>query len=56
VQQRRLHKENQPLEQLERVIEEIRELMVRSEEKVASRRNMNMREPSIAVGKKKREQ
>jgi len=30
VQQRRLHKENQPLEKLDRVIEEIREMMVRS--------------------------
>jgi hypothetical protein len=30
LQQRRLHKENQPMDQLDRVIEEIRRMMVRS--------------------------
>jgi hypothetical protein len=34
VQQRRLHKKSQPLEQLDRVIEEIRKLMLRSAEAV----------------------
>jgi hypothetical protein len=35
VQQRRLHKKSQPLEQLDRVIEEIRRLMLRLEEAVS---------------------
>jgi hypothetical protein len=35
LQQRRLHKKSQPLEQLDRVIEEIRKLMLRSAEEVS---------------------
>jgi hypothetical protein len=53
VQQRRLHKKSQPLEQLDRVIEEIRKLMLRSAEAV-NKGEMNRREPAIAAGKKRR--
>jgi hypothetical protein len=37
VQQRRLHKKSQPLEQLDRVIEETRKMMLRSAETMAKR-------------------
>jgi hypothetical protein len=53
VQQRRLHKESQPLEQLDRVIEEIMKLMLRSAEAV-SKGKLNRGEPTIAAGKKKK--
>jgi hypothetical protein len=53
VQQRRLHKKSQPLEQLDRVIEEIKKLMLRSAEAV-SRGELNRREPAIAAGKKQK--
>jgi hypothetical protein len=53
VQQRRLHKKIQPLEHLDRVIEEIKKLMLRSAEAV-NKGKMNKREPAIAVGKKRR--
>jgi hypothetical protein len=56
VQQRRLHKENQPLEQLDRVIEEIREMMVRSAEEAVSKEKLNRGEPARAAGKKKKKQ
>jgi hypothetical protein len=47
LQLRRLHKENQPLEQLDRVIEEIRKLMLRSAE-VVSKGKSSRGEPAIA--------
>jgi hypothetical protein len=53
VQQRRLHKKSQPLEQLDRVIEEIRKLMLRSAEAV-NKEELNRREPAIAAGKKQK--
>jgi hypothetical protein len=53
LQQRRLHKKSQPLEQLDRVIEEIRKLMLRSAE-VVSKGELNRREPTIAAGKKQK--
>jgi hypothetical protein len=51
VQQRRLHKKIQPLEQLVEVIEEIRKLMLRSVEAI-NKEELNREEPSIATGKK----
>jgi hypothetical protein len=51
VQQRRLHKENQPIKQLDRVIEEIRRLMLRSAQEVVSKRKLNRGEPARATGK-----
>jgi hypothetical protein len=56
VQQRRLHKESQPLEQLDRVIEKIRRLMLRSAQEAVSRRKLNNKEPARAAGKKKQQQ
>jgi hypothetical protein len=41
---RRLHKENQPLEQLDRVIEEIREMMVRSTKRILSTKEVEIEE------------
>jgi hypothetical protein len=52
VQQRGLHKKSQPLEQLDRVIDKIRKLMLKSSE-VVNERELNKIEPTIAVGKKK---
>ena len=51
LKQRILHKKSQPLEQLDRVIEEIRKLMLRSVEEI-NKGNMTRGEPAIAVGKK----
>jgi hypothetical protein len=53
MQQRRLHKKSQPLEQLDEVIEEIRKLMLRSAEAV-NKGELNRGEPAIAAGKKKK--
>jgi len=53
LQLRRLHKEKQQLEQLDRVIEEIRRLMLRSTKEI-SKEEMNEEEPEIAAGKKKK--
>jgi hypothetical protein len=53
VQQRRLHKKSQPLEQLDRVIEEIKKLMLRSAE-VVNKEELNRGETAIAAGKKKK--
>jgi hypothetical protein len=55
LQQRRLHKKSQPLEQLDRVIEEIRKLMLRSA-RSSQQRELNRGEPAIAAGKKKEEE
>jgi hypothetical protein len=53
VQQRRLHKENQPVEQLDMVIEEIRRLMVRSAKEAVSKEKLNKGEIAIETRKKK---
>jgi len=53
LQLRRLHKENQPLEQLDRVIEEIKKLMLRSA-KVVNKGRLNRRDPAIAAEKKQK--
>jgi hypothetical protein len=53
VKQRRLHKENQPVEQLDMVIEEIRRLMARSAEEAVNKEKLNIGEISIATRKKK---
>jgi hypothetical protein len=56
VQQRRLHKKSQPLEQLDRVIEEIRKLMLRSAEETVSKEKLSRRDPAIAAGKQQQQQ
>jgi hypothetical protein len=56
VKQRRLHKKSQPLERLDMVIEEIRKLMLRSEEETVSKEKLSRRGPSIAVGKQQQQQ
>jgi len=48
----RLHKESQPLEKLEEVIEEIRRLMLRSAHDTASKETLRRRKSTIAVGMK----
>jgi hypothetical protein len=50
VQPRRLHKENQQLEQLDEEVEEIRKMMLRSAAESVSK-GMNRREPAIVAGK-----
>jgi hypothetical protein len=56
VQQRRLHKKSQPLEQLDEVIEEIRRLMLRSaHEKLPVKEKLSRRKPTIAAGKKQQQ-
>jgi hypothetical protein len=53
LQQIRLHKKIQPLEQLDRVEEEIRKLMLRLAEAV-NKGELKKRDPSIAARKKKK--
>jgi hypothetical protein len=53
VQQRRLYKKSQSLEQLVKVIEEIRKLMLRLVEEI-NKEELNRGEPSITVGKKQK--
>jgi hypothetical protein len=55
VQPRRLHKESQPLEQLDMIIEEIRRLMIRSAEAV-SKGKLSRGEPAIAAGQQMQQQ
>jgi hypothetical protein len=50
VQLRRLHKESQPLEKLDEVIEEIIRLMSSLVVKTASNEKMSRREPTRAAG------
>jgi hypothetical protein len=50
LQLRILHKKSQPLEKMERVIGEIRKLMLRSVEAVI-KGEINRREPTIEAGK-----
>jgi hypothetical protein len=52
---RRLHKESQPLEQLDMIIEEIRRLMIRSAEAV-SKGKLSRGEPAIAAGQQMQQQ
>jgi hypothetical protein len=56
VQLRRLHKESQPLDQMDEVIEGIRRLMLRSAEKTASEEELSIGEPAIAVGQQMQQQ
>jgi hypothetical protein len=55
VKKRRLHNKSQPLEKLDRVIEEIRRLILRSAE-VVNKGKLNKGEPAIAAEKKKMKQ
>jgi hypothetical protein len=55
VLQRRLPK-RQPLEQLDRVIEEIRRLMLKSATEVVSKEKLSRRKPARAVGKQQQQQ
>jgi hypothetical protein len=55
VQWRRLHKESQPWEQLDMIIEEIRRLMIRSAEAV-SKGKLSRGEPAIAAGQQQQHQ
>jgi hypothetical protein len=56
VQHRRLHKKSQPLEQLDRVIEEIIKLMLRSAEETVSKEKLSIRDLVIAAGKQQQQQ
>jgi hypothetical protein len=56
VQQRRLHKKSQPLEQLDEVIEEIRKMMLRSVEETINKEKLSRRDPAIAAGKQQQQQ
>jgi hypothetical protein len=56
LQQRGLHKESQPWEQLDKVIEEIRRLMLSSAAETASNERLSRRKPTRAAGKKKQQQ
>jgi len=54
LQPRILHKENQPLEQLDRVIEEIRKLILRSMQEAVSKRELRRGYLAITSGKKQK--
>jgi hypothetical protein len=56
VKQRRLHKESQPLEWLDRVIEEIRSLILRSSHETISKGKLNRREPARATRQQQQKQ
>jgi hypothetical protein len=56
VQPRRLHKESQPLDQLDEVIEGIRRLMLRSAAETASEEELSRGEPAIAAGQQMQQQ
>jgi hypothetical protein len=55
LQQRRLHTENQPLEQVDEVIEEIRRLMLNSAVEIASNGKLSRREPARAAGQQQQQ-
>jgi hypothetical protein len=55
MQQSRLPRESQPLDQLDKVIEEIREMMLKSTEETFSRRKMNRGEPARAAGQQQQQ-
>jgi hypothetical protein len=55
VKWRRIHKESQPLEQLDREIEEIRRLMLRLAHETANKERMRKMKPAIAVGKQQQQ-
>jgi hypothetical protein len=44
------------LEQLDKVIEEIMRVMLRSTEEIDSKEKLNIRDPTIATGKKQQQQ
>jgi hypothetical protein len=48
-------KGSQPVEKLEEVIEEIREMMLKSVEEVVSRRRLNRGEPAAVAGKQQQQ-
>jgi hypothetical protein len=56
VQQRRLHTKSQPLEQLDKVIEEIRRLMLSSAIEAVNNEKLRRRDPERVPGKKKKKQ
>jgi hypothetical protein len=56
VQPRRLHKESQPLDQLDEVIEGIRRLMLRSSIETTSEEEISRGEPAIAAGQEMQQQ
>jgi hypothetical protein len=56
VQQRRLHKESQPVDKLDRVIEEIRRLMLRSAQEVVSKEKLDRKEPARETGEMQEQQ
>jgi hypothetical protein len=56
LQQRGLHKESQPWEKLDKVIEEIRRLMLSSVAETASNERLSRRKPAREAGKKKQQQ
>jgi hypothetical protein len=51
IQQSRMQKESHPLEQLDKDIEKIRKLILRSAQETASEEELRRRRPAIAVGK-----
>jgi hypothetical protein len=53
LQQRILHKKSHPLEQLDRVIEEIKKMMFKSIE-VVNKGKLNRGEPATTTGKQKK--
>jgi hypothetical protein len=55
VQQRILHEESQPLEQLDEVIEEIRELMLKSALEVVSEEKLDRKYPARATGQQQQQ-
>jgi hypothetical protein len=55
-QPRRLHKESQPLDQLDEVIEGIIRLMLRSTAESASKEKLGGRKPTRAVGRMQQQQ
>jgi hypothetical protein len=56
VQQRSLQNKDQPVEQLDEVIEEIKRLMLESAQETVSRRRLNRGRPAIATEKKQQHQ
>jgi hypothetical protein len=56
LQQRGLHKESQPWEQLDKVIEEIKRLMLSSTIETTSNERLSRRKPSRETRKKKQQQ
>jgi hypothetical protein len=55
VYQSRLQKKNQPIDQLDRVIEEIRKLMVKSSKEVFHKEGWDRREPVGPAGQQEKQ-